>query len=408
MTFFEEWRQIILSAFRNRTRTLLTAFGVFWGIFMVVLLMGIGKGVEHGVQSMFKDDAINSVWVSGDKTSIAVDGFVAGRPIKLSLSDMELIGKAIPGIESLTPRLSVHLKQSIRYGNKQAGFPVYGVYPGYHDIERNQPLQGRLLNWKDITDNRRIAVIGKNVAERLFNLEETIVGENIVIEGISFKVVGVFNDEGGETENRRIYLPYTTVQRSFDSADKLDYIAFTITGIEPQTLAEEIKRVMGKKHNFDPNDPSAIYVFNAYEEYQRIESLFLGINIFIIIVGIGSLFAGLVSVSNVMMISIKERKREIGLRKALGATPSSIQMLVVKEALLISTVAGYLGLMAGVGLIELLQVIDIRATFFQDPEVNLGIAFSALVAIIVGGSLSGFIPAKQAARTSPIEALRHD
>ena len=408
MTFFEEWRQILLSAFRHRTRTLLTAFGVFWGVFMVVLLLGIGKGLERGVYEMFKDDAINSVWVSSYTTSVPYQGFTVGRKISLTIEDLVALEKAIPAMQSVTPRRRVPLQQSIRRLNQEGSFPVFGVYPGYHDIERTLLSQGRLLNELDLEQRRRVIVIGETVAERLFLAGEKILGASLLIEGINFTVVGVFNDAGGEAENRRIYLPYSTMKRALDNSPVLDFLCFTIDGMSPQKLEQDIRRVLSARHNFSMADRSAIAVFNAYTEFERIQSLFTGIQVFIVIVGMGSLFAGLVSVSNIMMISVKERRKEIGLRKAIGATPNSIQMLILKEALLVAFISGYVGLVIGIGLIELIRGLGMTATFFRDPEVDTVVALSALIAIVLGGGLAGWIPARQAAQTSPIEALRND
>lgn len=409
MNFLEEWRQIALSAMRHRTRTLLTAFGVFWGIFMVVLLLGIGKGLERGVYQMFKDDAVNSVWLLARQTSMPYQGFNVGRSISFTLDDIEAIKKAIPGLNWFTPRHQVNLVQPITAKGEQGSFPVFGIYPGYLSIEKSELLDGRFLNDLDIKKRRRVVVIGQRVAERLFGDVKASVGKAIAIEGISFQVVGVFYDSGGEQELQRIYLPYTSLSRSIDNSQSFAWIAFvTEQAYSGEWLELELRKLMAQRHNFDPQDLAAISVFNANEQFKKIQALFVGITVFITIVGLGTLFAGLVSVSNIMMISVKERRREIGLRKAIGATPLSIQMLILKEALLISSVAGYLGLVAGVALIEGLRSLNIRAEFFADPEVNLGVALSALVCIILGGGLAGYVPARQAALISPIEALRNE
>ena len=409
MSWVEEWRQILLSAFRHRTRTLLTAFGVFWGIFMLVILLGIGKGLERGVSGMFKDDAVNSVWISARSASMPFQGLNAGRVIRFGLEDLHAIETSIPGLSSITPRHAVPLSRNIRSAFGHGSFPVLGIFPGYHRIEKNILRYGRFINRFDIDSGRRVAVIGWRVAQLLFELPAAAVGQSLDIAGISFKVVGVFHDSGGESELRRIFLPYTALAKSIDASGEFSLITFiTEEPLNPQWLDQRLRKLLGARHSFDRADQAAISIFNANEQFRKFKALFAGITLFITVVGLGTLFAGLVSVSNIMMISVKERKREIGLRKAIGATPRSIQLLVLKESLLITAVSGYLGLAFGVVVIEGIRWLDLRAEFFRDPEVNLVVAACALLAIIVGGALAGFIPARQAALTSPIEALRHD
>ncbi|NQX87798.1 MAG: ABC transporter permease [Halioglobus sp.] len=409
MTFIEQWRQILLSAFRHRTRTLLTAFGVFWGIFMLVLLLGIGKGLERGVQSMFKDEAVNSVWVRAGTTSLAYQGYTIGRAVTFSTEDIAAVQQAIPGATSITPRHTVPLSRAVSSTTGYGFFPVLGIYPGYHTIERNRIIHGRFINALDIDHRRLIAVLGRRSAELLFGNPAHAIGEFIILDGISFQVVGVFDDDGGESELRRIYLPFTSLARSLDPSREFGLLVFvTSEKLEPQWLEQRLREVLAVRHQFDPTDLAAVSVFNANEQFKKIEAMFTGINFFITVVGLGTLFAGLVSVSNIMMISVKERKREIGLRKAVGATPRSIQLLVMKEALLIATISGYLGLVVGLAVIETIRLSGLEAEFFRDPEVNLLAALAALIAIIFGGTLAGLIPARQAAKTNPIEALRHD
>ncbi|MEM9257081.1 MAG: ABC transporter permease [Pseudomonadota bacterium] len=409
MRFLEEWRQILLSAFRHRTRTLLTAFGVFWGIFMLVLLLGIGKGLERGVQGMFKDEAVNSVWVRAGTTSLAYHGYTVGRSIQLDEDDITAVREAIPGAQAITPRHAVELSRAVSSTAAYGHFPVLGIYPGYHMIERNEARFGRFINDLDLERRRPVAVVGWRAAELLFGNPARGVGQVISLDGISFKVVGVFYDAGDESELRRIYVPYTALARSLDPSREFDRLVFiTSEDLNPDWLEQRLREVVAARHQFDPEDLAAVSVFNANEQFEKIQAMFAGITFFITVVGLGTLFAGLVSVSNIMMISVKERSREIGLRKAIGATPKSIQLLVMKEALLISTISGYLGLVTGLMVIESIRGLGLEAEFFRDPEVNLLVAGSALLAIIIGGTLAGWVPARQAALTNPIEALRHD
>ncbi|HEY7040759.1 MAG TPA: ABC transporter permease [Methylomirabilota bacterium] len=406
MRFADHWRQVGMSLSRHRLRTGLTALGVFWGVFMLVLLMGVGKGLERGVFEIFRDDAFNSIWVHGGHTSIPYQGLVAGRAIRLSIDDVEAVGAALPAIADLTPRQ--RSDRPVAYGRMSQAFEIMGIHPGYHVIERTILLEGRLINWRDVQEGRRVAVIGSRVVELLF-ADRPPLGERIEIAGVGYLVVGTFTDTGGERELRRIYIPYPAYQRSLGPDRRLDAITFTIPeDTDPAALESRVRAVLSTRHRFDASDRGAISVWNNLEEYKKFRTVFTGVSIFVTLVGIGTLFAGLVGVGNIMLIAVRERTHEIGLRKAVGATSRTILVMILHEALLITTVAGYTGLVAGVGAIELLRRSGLRAEYFRDPEVDLVGAGTALAVLIAGGVIAGLIPARQAARVDPAEALRHE
>jgi putative ABC transport system permease protein len=403
------WRDILLNLRRHKLRTFLTAFGVFWGILMVVVLLGIGKGLERGISQIFKDDAFNSIWIRGAKASIPYAGLNPGRPITLTIHDLEALRAAVPGIENLTPRKQLKTEIPVKFGRKTGAFEILGVYPGNSVVEKTILLKGRLINPLDVAEARRVAVIGPRIVEILFEEDDNPIGQRIDIQGASYQVVGTFTDVGGEGELRRIYLPFTAFKRSFDPTPDVEWLVFTVKeGYHSYPYESRIRALLAERHRFSPADLGALDFFNALEEFKKFQSLFFGIRMFVMIVGIGTLFAGLVGVTNVMFIAVKERTQEIGIRKALGATPRTILSMILQESLMLTLFSGYLGLVAGIGFIELLRSWGIEAEYFRHPEVDLEVACGALVALIVGGVAAGYIPARHAARINPIDALRHE
>ncbi|HEY7206405.1 MAG TPA: ABC transporter permease [Methylomirabilota bacterium] len=406
MRLGDHWRQVGISLSRHRLRTGLTALGVFWGVFMLVLLQGVGKGLERGVFEIFRDDAFNSVWVHGGHTTVPYQGLVSGRAIRLSIEDVAAVGQALADIGDLSPRQ--RSDRPVAFGRLSQSFEILGIHPGYHVVERTIVLRGRLVSWRDVQENRRIAVIGSRVVELLFR-DRDPVGERIEIGGAGYLVVGTFTDTGGENELRRIYIPYPAYQRSFGADRRLDSITFTIPeSTDPLALEARVRAVLSTRHRFEASDRAAITVWNNLEEYKKFRALFTGISVFVTLVGVATLFAGLVGVGNIMLIAVRERTREIGLRKAVGATSRTILVMILSEALVITTVSGYVGLVLGVGAIDLLRRSGLRAEYFRDPEVDLAGAGLALGVLIAGGVIAGLIPARQAARVDPAEALRHE
>lgn len=410
MIRFDAWQEIFDTVKRNKLRTALTGFAVAWGIFMLVVLLGSGKGLEHGVDYQFRDDAVNSIWVSSGQTSLPYKGLQPGRDVRFDNQDYDEVTTRVPGVEYSSGRYWIFGNQQVNYKNENGSYTIRAVHPGHKVLERTKVIAGRYINELDIRQFRKSAVLGILVSKALFHDEDPI-GKEIRIGGISFTVVGVFDDEGSDREREFIYLPISTAQRTFNGANRVNQILYTTgdAGLEQsQKMAGETRQILAVNHTFDPEDQRAIYVNNNVENYQRIAALTGAIRLFVWVVGIGTLLAGVVGVSNIMLVAVRERTREIGIRKALGATPASIVGLVLQESVLITTVAGYTGLVLGVLVLEGLSRAIPNADFFRNPQVDIRVAVSATVLLIVAGAIAGFFPARRAAAIRPIEALRDE
>jgi putative ABC transport system permease protein len=404
---WDKWQEILSTISKNKLRTFLTGFSVAWGIFMLIILLGSGQGLKNGVEEQFADDATNSIWVYPRQTSIAYQGYKPGRRIEFTNTDIARTQNSFNDIDNITGRVRVNAK-NISYKNNYGSYSIRSVHPAHKQLENTIITKGRYINQIDLENFRKIAVIGSLVSKDLFKGEDPI-GKYIDIDGIAFKVVGVFEDKGGESEMRIIYLPITTAQRLFKGGDKVNQFMFTLNNATLESSQKTVKKLrtqLAAVHHFDPEDKRAVWVRNQFENYQKVMSLFSGINIFIWIVGIGTIIAGIVGVSNIMMIVVKERTKEIGIRKALGATPFSIISLILLESVVITSLAGYIGLAAGVGLLEMIGKFMPPSDFFLNPQANITAALMATGLLIVAGAVAGFIPARKAASVQPVEALR--
>jgi len=408
---FDTWQEILDTLRRNKLRTVLTGFAVAWGIFMLIVLLGSGQGLAHGIEYQFRDDAINSIWVSGGQTTKPYKGLQPGREIRFDNADYDEVTSRVPGVEYSSARYWIFGNQQVNYKNEWGSFTIRSVHPGHQEIERTKVLEGRYINQIDIERFRKVVLLGVLVKEALFHNEPAI-GKEIRINGIAFKVVGIFDDEGSDSERELIYLPISTAQRTFNGQNRVNQILYT-TGdaslAQSEKMAGSTRNILAVNHTFDPDDPRAIFLRNNVESFERFLGLMTGIRIFIWIVGIGTLIAGVVGVSNIMLVAVKERTREIGIRKAIGATPRSVIGLVLKESILITACAGYLGLVLGVGVLEgVSKLLPPEASFFRNPQVDLRTAIAATLLLIVAGTIAGFFPARRAASVQPVTALRED
>jgi putative ABC transport system permease protein len=408
---WDKWQEIFETMKKNKLRTFLTGFSVAWGIFMLIILLGSGYGLENGVKKAFEGDAANTLWINPGQTSMAYKGMKSGRTIQFTNEDYDLMKQEIPYIDKISGRLNVWQNNTVSYKKEFGNFDIIACHPGYGYYETLEIIEGRFVNNDDINDFSKMAVIGIPVRDALFKGEEPI-GKYIQVSGVPFKVVGVFKDAGGDRDMQRLYVPLSTAQRVFNFGNKIFTLGIVTQDIgveESREMVEDVRHTLAQKHKFDPEDQRAVFVWNNLEEYIKLMNLFASIRLFIWIIGIGTIIAGVVGVSNIMMIVVKERTQEIGIRKAMGATPWSIITLILLESVLITSFAGYIGLVMGVGLLELISPLFENAdTFFKNPEVNITTALGATAVMVVSGMLAGFVPARKAAAIQPIEALRYE
>lgn len=407
---FDKWQEIFNTISKNKLRTMLTGFSVAWGIFMLIILLGSGYGLENGVKKEFEGDAVNYITINSGIMSKAYKGMKPGRRINFSNEDHDML-KTIDNVDHSSTRTRIFSNNLLSYKNEYGTFDIFAITPGYKYVESLSMIDGRFLNENDIEDYRKVVVMGRLVYEALFKDGSSSVNKYVKVSGVPFKVVGVFNDPGSDRDLSRVYIPISTAQRVFNMGDYIRSVHFNLEGgtvEESQQVIEEAKERLSAKHKFDPEDRRAIFIFNSIENYQQFMNLFASIRIFIWIIGAGTIISGIVGVSNIMMIVVKDRTKEIGIRKALGATPFSIVSLIIQESILITAVAGYLGLVVGVGLLELISSSLPAVDYFANPEINMNVALIATALLIIAGALAGYVPARRAASVKPVVALRDE
>jgi len=393
---------------------------VAWGIFMLIILLGFGNGMQNGVHEEFEGDAVNSIWVNGGKTSVAHNGMQPGRVIRFTNEDYDLIKKTITGVENVAARNHIWLPGNIVYKKESATFSVIACHPGYRHLERLEMLTGRFINEQDVQTTRKVAVLGSLVVERLFKDDEPL-GKYISVDGLPFLVIGTFKDKGGDWDQKRLYIPMSTGQNVFGLVNSLQMIAMNTLDLDPESAREkeaQIRKILTTRHNVAPDDLAGIRINSPLEDYQMYNNMFASINLFVWAVGIMTLIAGIVGVGNVMTISVRERTREIGIRKAIGATPFSVISMIMQEAVVVTLISGLLGLFVGIAFLEtglLSKILESVATkfnldlgFFSEPEVDFLTALGAAGLLILAGSIAGFIPAYKASAISPIAAIREE
>jgi putative ABC transport system permease protein len=403
----DKWQEIFNSIRKHKLRTALTAFGVFWGIFMLVLLLGAGNGLKNSIEYSFKNDAINSIWLHRGTTSKSFNGLKEGRRIQFDNSDYDFLLNEFTHIEALTGRFYISGSNVTKYKDKALSFYTRAVHPGHKVLENTEVIKGRFINDRDLDLFNKVAVIGRVVRQDLMGDEDPI-GKEIKIGDVVYTVVGEFFDSGGENEMRNIYVPITTAQKVYSGGDNIHQLMVAggdLSAAEMAIMEEKIRIAMASRKQFDPEDRRALRVYNRAEDYQSFVSLFSAIDGIIWIVGIFSILAGVIGVSNIMLIIVKDRTKEIGIRKAIGATPMSIVSMILQESIFITGIAGYLGMLSGIGII--FAISGAEGEYFRHPNVDVGVIIFASAVLVVTGALAGLIPALQAARINPVVAMKN-
>ncbi len=410
----DKWKEIFATLRSNRLRTFLTAFGVFWGIVMLMAMLAFGSAMQSGTQKQMKGIATNMLFVWGQMTTIAYDGLPVGRGVQFDTGDIELLRK-LPGVEHLAPRIQLGgwmNNFSMVYGAKSGTFTVMGDYPALARIVAFQYNAGRFINDADIAESRKVVVIGQAVKEQLFGDEDPM-GKYVKISGVYFQVVGVTKTfrtgQQGERDSNTAFVPFTTMKRAFNMGDHVGFFAMTAKpGTDGPELERQVREALSRKHRIDPADKLALGSFNMFVMFGKLAEVFLALEILSWVVGVATLLAGVIGVSNIMLITVKERTKEIGVRKALGASPASIVSMVMKESMVLTLIAGITGVCAGVGLIAAADAVfsAMPDSPLGPPNVTLGTVLLAVSVLGVAGALAGIMPAAHAASIKPIEALR--
>ncbi|MFV0419714.1 MAG: ABC transporter permease [Dysgonomonas sp.] len=413
---FDSLREIFSTISKNKLRTTLTGFAVAWGIFMLIILLASGNGLKNGVTSNFANRALNSVTLWPGWTSMPYKGMPSNRSIKFDDKDYDLIKNKIPEVEYVSARVSQ--STTISYGDEYGAWRLEGVSQdaAYINNIKVKAGNGRFLNKLDVDNRRKVIVISPEIKRLLFK-EEIPFGKYVIATGIAYQVIGVYDDSDMSSNNPPAYIPFTTAQMLYNKGWGFRQIDFTVKGLkgidENKAFIERVRKQMAQLHIFDPADRSALYVRNTAEDVAQTNQIFDGINIFIWVIGLASLMAGIVGVGNIMLITVKERTREIGIRKAIGASPGSVLRLVIFESIMITTAAGYIGMLFGILLTEGISSMMTSGpstmdspTVFKDPTVDLGTVVLATLVLVIAGVIAGLIPALKATRVRPIEAMR--
>ncbi|WP_282043958.1 ABC transporter permease [Winogradskyella flava] len=410
----ERWQEIFETLRKNKLRTFLTGLSVASGIFILVILLGFSKGIENGVRSEFEQDATNRISVWTGVTTKGYKGLNPGRYIQLKNSSFDAVENKFDNLLEYRTKDYTIWGGIVNYKNETGNYRVRGTLPDNQFIENADIGSGRFISQSDLNDNKKVAVIGNKMKMDLFKGENPI-NENIQIFGMNFKVVGVYYDPGGDREESQVYIPISTAQQVFNAGDNIRNMAFTVKMAEnfddavaqSAAISESIEAQVKEIHTVAPDDQSAVRVFNTLEEAKKIFSLIATIQAVFWFVGIGTIIAGIVGVGNIMLIIVKERTKEIGIRKALGALPMSIVGMILQEAVFVTMFAGLFGLIFGLGLLELVGP-QIESDFIKYPQVNFNIALITVFLLVFAGAVAGFFPAYRAAKIKPIVALRDE
>lgn len=411
----DRWQEIWMTITSNKSRSFLTAFGVFWGILMLVLMVGAGKALETGIMSQMEGFATNSVFFMAERTTEPYKGFRKGRVWNMTNSDLPIIRQRVEELQYISPVLfgGGSGDENVVRGEKSGSYLVKGCYPEYDLIEKSKMLYGRYVNDIDIAEKRKVCIIGERVYEVLFHGEDPV-GKAIRVNGIYFQVIGVARSTsgasiGGDT-SETVVLPFTTMQQAFNQGNIIHFLAATAKpGVAVKIVQDKITVILKQQHQISPDDKSAVFSMNIEEQFKMFNYLGIGIAALIWIVGLGTLLAGAIGVSNIMLVTVRERTKEIGIRRALGATPNNIIGQILSESIVLTVLAGIGGIMLGVGLLSAVGVaLSQGDQFFKDPQISFSMAVGSLVILIIIGILAGLFPAQRAMMIKPVEAIAEE
>ncbi len=403
------WQEIFQSIGKNKLRTFLGAFTVTLGIFIFTVLFGMGNGLKNTFDKFFSDDATNTIFVWAGSTSKAYKGFKEGRRIQFENEDIELLRKELGDrIEYISPR--IYKSVSATRKNESGSYNMRAVFPDHQFLEKTIIDEGKYINDIDVQTKARVVVIGRLVEEDLFKNEGAL-GKFIELNGLAFKVVGIFSDAGGDNEERMIYAPVSTIQLIYKNTDDIDQINLSFNkalGVEgAKQMVADISKMLKEKHNVARDDRSAIRVRSVFDDYQQNMQFANMLQLIVLWIGIGTLFAGAIAIGNIMVFVVKERTKELGIRKALGATPGSIVGLILQESIFITAIAGYIGILIAVFALSRMGN-NLEDYFITNPQVNQSTIVWATIILIFVGALAGYVPARRAARIKPVVALGED
>ena len=412
----DKWREIWVTISRNKVRSIMTAFGVSWGLFMFIILVGFGNGFQRGIMENFQGFAMNSSFMYTDRTSVPYKGFRKGRYWSMSSKDLPIIRQKVPAVDLLSPML--FLGGNAVRGNKSGSYSTLGAYTDLFQIQQMDMLYGRLINEIDINERRKICVIGELVYETLFNIGEDPIGQTIKVGSLYYSVAGVVKQKSrgisiGSNPRRTIYIPFTTAQQISRDGDAFWFLGITAKpGYRLSAIEEQVKEVLKELHDIAPEDDKAIRGFNIEQQFQTITTLFSSLSVLIWIVGMGALFSGVIGISNIMLVTVRERMREIGVRRAIGAKPITIITQILSESLVLTAIAGLAGFIFGIAILTIVQ--QLMAGGQGDggiiiiPFISFNLALVAMLILIVSGLFAGLMPALRAMKIKAIDAIRDE
>ena len=413
----DTWEEIFSSINKNRVRTVLTVIGVLWGIFVYIAMSGAAKGLDNGFERQFESVAMNSLFAWSQSTSKPYKGFRTGRRIQLKLSDIDVLKKRIPEIQHIAPRNATGVfggspALTVR-GQKSGSYNVYGDFPVYTQIATKKIYdEGRFINQSDIDYNRRVCIIGERTKSELFEDDEEAVGSFVRINGIYFRVVGVhkFVPGGGFESDSDIFIPFTTFNRLYNKGDEVDFMSIAaFDDADIIQVEKDVKTVLKSIHQVDPTDERAFGSFNLGEVFGRIKGFANGLTFLSLVIGVATILAGVIGIGNILLISVKERTKELGVRRALGATPAEVRNLILVESVFLTVISGVMGIILGAATLSLVNSLTEGSDFpYTNPTVPIPYVIGALALMVILGTLIGLIPAQRAVSIRPIEALREE